>query len=137
MSRSASSYSRTQGINRRVPATPMSQWRIKTWDQLPEDLKQQLKKLPPYLTTRRAAELNGGSPSKLYEHKEAGYIRAFKDDGTTLWETASILIRLANLPPAASNHLPRPFEPDPDDLAELMAEAEERQATIGRNTATE
>jgi hypothetical protein len=132
MSRSASSRSRTQGINQRVLTAPRSEWRIERYDQLPDQLKRILDTYPPFLTTKRAAELNGGGRSKLYEDKEAGYIDAWKSGGSTLWGTHSIVMRLANLPPAASNHLPRHFEPDPDVLAEFMAEmaeAEERQAT--------
>ena len=93
---------RTYGIQRRVPTPPMSDWPIKTSDQLPSHLKQQLEKLPPYLATRRANELKGGGRSKLYDDKDAGYIRCVKDGGTKLWETLSILIRLANLPAASA-----------------------------------
>lgn len=95
---SASSRSRTQDINRRAPAIPVSEWHIKTWDQLPDHLMEIPKITPPFLTTKRAAELNGGGRSKLYEHKDLGYIRCVKDGGTTLWETLSIVLRLANLP---------------------------------------
>jgi len=99
MSDSASSLRpRTYGIQRRVPAVPISEWRIKTSDQLPDNLMRILETYPPYLTTKRAADLNGGAVSKLYEHKDAGYIRCVKDGGTTLWETLSIVLRLANLP---------------------------------------
>lgn len=93
--------SRTDGIQRRTPATPVSEWPIKTLDQLPDHLACLLVSLPPFLTTKRAAELNGGGRSKLYEAAAAGEIRAIKSGATTLWETASILIRLANLPAAS------------------------------------
>src|SRR5262249_33712643 len=95
-----SARSRTYGINHRIPAAPISQWKIRTIDQLPEHLLRLLETLPPYLTTKRAAELNGGGRSKLCDDASAGLIRAVKSDGSTLRETASILIRLANLPAA-------------------------------------
>ena len=98
--------SRTLGIQRRVPALPMSEWPIKEYRQLPENLKRILDDYPPFLTTRRAAELNGGAVSKLYEHKDAGYVRCYKDGGSTLWDTMSIVLRLANLPVAASHAAP-------------------------------
>jgi hypothetical protein len=101
MSNSTPSYSRTQGINQRVPAAPVSEWKIRSVAELPDHLQLQCEILPPYLTTKRAAEINGGGRSRLYEDAAAGYICAVKSGGSTLWETASILIRLANLPPAA------------------------------------
>jgi hypothetical protein len=106
MSNSTTSRSRTYGINERVAQPDISEWRIKTWDQLPGQLKHLLEKLPPYLTTARAAELNGGSRSKLYEDADAGRVQSVKSDGSRLWETASILIRLANLPPASISPAP-------------------------------
>lgn len=106
MSRSASSRSRTQGINQRVPATPMSEWKIRSVAELPDHLMRQWERLPPYLTTKLAVELNGGGRSKLYEDAAAGHICAVKSGGSTLWETASILIRLANLPLAAISPAP-------------------------------
>jgi hypothetical protein len=83
-----------------VPAVPIWEWKIKTWDQLPEHLKFLLQTLPPYLTTRRAADLRGGGRTKLYEEARKGVINAYRDNGSTLWETLSILLVLANLPPA-------------------------------------
>ena len=106
MSRSASSRSRTQGINQRVPAAPISEWKIRSVAELPDHLTRQWERLPPYLTTKLAAELNGGGRSKLYEDAAAGHICAVKSGGSTLWETASILIRLANLPLAAISRAP-------------------------------
>jgi len=106
MSNSTPSCSRTQGINQRVPATPISEWKIRSVAELPYHLKLQCQRLPPYLTTKIAAEINGGGRSKLYEDAAAGHICAVKSGGSTLWETASILIRLANLPPAAISPAP-------------------------------
>jgi hypothetical protein len=113
-----SSRSRPEGINRRAPATPMEQWRIKNFGQLPDHLKRVLSEYPPFLTTRRAAELNGGGRSKLYQHRDAGYIRSYKSDGSTLWGTESIVFRLANMPEvAASPSRKAPSDPPAVTLA--------------------
>jgi hypothetical protein len=96
---SASPHSRrTDGIQRRIPAIPMSEWRITTPDRLPDNLKRILADHSPNLSARRAAELSGGGVSKLYELKDEGVVRYVKDGGSTLWETLSIVLRLANLP---------------------------------------
>jgi hypothetical protein len=123
----APARSRTLGINQRVPAIPMSEWRIKTSDQLQDHLKQWLEKLPPYLTTKRAAELNGGSRSKLYEDADAGYIKSVRDNGSRLWETLSIVLRLANLPPAPNSPPPGRESPSPPPSPRLGSRRSRRQ----------
>jgi hypothetical protein len=102
----SSSRSRVQGSNQRAPAIPISERRIKTFSQLPDHLQRVLETTPPFLTTKRAAELNGGSRSRLYEDAAEGRVRAFKNGGTTLWETQSILLNLANMPPAPISPAP-------------------------------
>jgi len=91
---------RIRGINERVPAVPVSQRHIKTIDELPPHLKRRLDTLPPYLPTKPAAELNGGGRSKLYDDAAEGRVMAIKHGATTLWCVASILLNLANMPPA-------------------------------------
>jgi len=93
------------GRNERVPVLPMSEWKIKTIDHLPDHLKRRLDALPPYLPTKRAMEESGEGTTKL--HAAAGCYRAVKSGATTLWETASILLYLANLP-AAHISMPSP-----------------------------
>jgi hypothetical protein len=94
----------------------MSEWKVKTVDQLPDHLQRRLDLLPAYLTTKRATEETGEGRSKLYEAAAAGEVRAIKSGATTLWETLSLMIRLANLPAAQiSTPSPRrkPFSPTP------------------------
>jgi hypothetical protein len=100
MQHDSMSLVRPRVINQHVPTPPTADWKIKTFGQLPDHLKQRAERLPPYLTTRRAAEESGESRSKLYELAAAGEVRAVKSGSSTLWETISILIRLANLPAA-------------------------------------
>src|SRR5713101_7739045 len=88
----------THGIQNRVSIPPKSEWKINTYDQLPDHFKALLKW--PVLTTKRAEELRGASRTKLYEEARKGLIKASRDEGTTLWDALSILLLLANLPPA-------------------------------------
>jgi hypothetical protein len=88
----------TPGMNERVPPLPKSQWKIRAYVDLPDHLKRQAENLPPYLTTKRAAEINCTSRAGLYQHADLGFIKSVRDGGNRLWETMSILLRLANLP---------------------------------------
>jgi hypothetical protein len=117
-----SSSSRVRGIQERAPAVPVSERRIKTFDQLPDHLQRVLLTTPPYLTTRRAAELNGGSRSKLYEDAAEGRVTAIKNGANTLWETVSILLNLANMPPAPISPAP-PRSPTPPPPRKAKAKA--------------
>src|SRR5258708_4633955 len=91
----------TPGMNERVLPLPKSQWKIRSFADLPDSLKQKAHELPPYLTTRRAAEINGTSRAGLYQHADMGHVESVRDGGNRLWETMSILLRLANLPATA------------------------------------
>jgi hypothetical protein len=86
--------------NTRVPAVAVSERRITRLEQLPPHLRQKAETLPPYLLTKGAEELSGKGRSKLYEAASEGRVRCVKDGATTLWETLSILLELANLPAA-------------------------------------
>jgi hypothetical protein len=96
----------------KVPAIPVAERRIKTIEQLPPNLRHIANTRPPYLPTKPAQELNGGGRSKLYEDAAEGRVKAIKKGASTLWETLSILLNLANAPAAViSPAPPRPPAP--------------------------
>jgi hypothetical protein len=101
-------------MNKKVPAVAVSEWKIKKFEQLPDNLQRLATTLPPYQITKDACKLRGVGRSKLHELKNQGRVRAVKSDASVLWETLSILLDLANLPLAPTATMPiaaTPVEP--------------------------
>ncbi len=94
-------------IHRKIPIVPICERRITSHEQLPPHLRHQADTLPPYLPTKDAQKLAGRGRSLMYEHAAEGRIKAVKNGAAILWETLSILIDLANLPPATLSLPPR------------------------------
>jgi hypothetical protein len=87
--------------NEKVSAVPVSDRPITKREELPDNLRHLADKLPPYLLRKPAKELRGCAESQLYILAGEGRIKAVKSGGSTLWDTLSILIDLANLPSAS------------------------------------
>jgi hypothetical protein len=123
----------TPGMNERVPPLPKSQWKIRSFADLPDSLKQKANELPPYLTTRRAAELNCTSRAGLYQHADMDHVKSVRDGGNRLWETMSILLRLANLPATALSP-PKPIKALPPFSGPSCADYEHANAVAEHAT---
>jgi hypothetical protein len=73
---------------------------ITSYDELPSHFKELYKTLPPRLSIPLACDVGQSSRATIYEKAGDGRLTAVKDGGKTLIDTLSLLIDMANLPPA-------------------------------------
>jgi hypothetical protein len=104
------------GFNRR-PTFMSKQRHIDTYEQLPPDLKRIVDTQEPWLRVNEAIKLRKRSRARIYEGLKEGRYFAVKDGSTTLINTLSLVLDMANLPPANAKKKPpiaaAPIEPTP------------------------
>jgi hypothetical protein len=79
---------------------------ITRYEDLPPDLKRVVDTHPPELRVKEACALRKRSRAYLYEGIKEGRYHAVKDGSTTLINTLSLVLDIANLPPAKMAPVP-------------------------------
>jgi hypothetical protein len=77
-----------------------NQRHIGTYEQLPPDLKRIVDTQEPWLRVNEAIKLRKRSRARIYEGLKEGRYFAVKDGATTLINTLSLVLDMANLPAA-------------------------------------
>jgi hypothetical protein len=114
--------------NKKIPFVPVAERKITKISQLPAHLLRILDRYPSHVDTETAQTIKGCSRSKLHADAVDGRIVAVKDGTSLLWDVASLVFDLANLPVAgfslAGSRRGTPHEADATAAPAPVAAAE-------------